>query len=1032
MRFDRRRLLCGLGLLALLAALFATRLWRLDTAPLWEDDYLNLDRAMMPLAEMAAVQKWQGPADTIFDFQPPLSYALQHVALEMHRSSLAARIPSLLAGLLTPLGLWLLGRRLFGPAVGLTAAVLTVFLLYPLGFAQAIKAYALLLCLAVYSLWLVARAVDDDRLSSWCAYGACALGMLYTGYQGLPAFAVQCLWAGAVIWREPAARRRRLFRFLATCAVVGAAYLPWLPAILFLREFLRDPPVHPWAGLDLAFATKILRGFIGLDPDMPAGHVLAWSAAPVLGTWRCLRRGQWRGLWLLVLTAAATSLALVGSHSLLRPNLEARHFVMAFPALVLLASGGVVLVGEWTGRALSRMRFSRTAGVGAGVLACLLLLWPSLSGYGGYYDRSLSQDRDFFHWLDGLRGDMDSLAFHGYKRNTRRFAAAWYLPGRFGEAGTFAGPGYRRIADIDTGYADGAVARARHPGVPLAEFGSLFTSTRVSLAPAASRAPLVMDPGPDGAWRYKDDFRDRRFYADAFNAANMTLDPEVGMLRPARYSKPAEATWEYEVPPGMGLSRLRLAVSAALYKNHPTEPADSTLVVAAGPDAAHLTELGVIGQKDFPVENGRPVTVERAFFDEMGFYHEQCRETRLDYDVPTELAAGGKLLVRIAYRPGHKEGFLNLAGLEVVASLGGTPSRRDADSPLARQAGHLLDNIRAARWDGTREDLGLFAFAAPGFDWLAETGLPVGAPELGEAFKAAHPGLAPAAVLADRDGQPALSVYDPTLTRPGIGLDAAHPTRRVHGLPDFGTAPASLRLTGTIAIPTLRLGDKTLTIPVLAPPGSTLTLTPGDKGRITFVPDWTQDLSRSVGAMSYARDIASSKRARGELVCGGAGNCAFVYTFVSALPVTELRLRVLPTVYANPCRKCEPNRARVNVSTDAGKTYRTLIDSTGGEECTWTPPGQYAYRRLRFDPPVRTLILAFELQMGDQAGFLSPSWNIDDMYIEADLDARILPPLTLSARNLDVSLVAAGNNDFSLFLRPGPWPLSDRTSEPGG
>ncbi|MGE4536055.1 MAG: glycosyltransferase family 39 protein [Desulfovibrio sp.] len=1038
MRGDRRRLVIALVVLALLAGLFATRLWRIDAASLWEDDYLNLDRALMPLGDMVAVQKWQGPADTIFDFQPPLVYGVQHLALAIHQSSLAARIPSLLAALLTPLGLWLLARRLFGPAVGLVTAVLSVFLLYPLGFAQAIKTYALFLCLAVYALWLVVRAVEKRTVWAWIAYGACSLAMLYAGYQALPAFAAQCLWAGLVLWRAPAGaagaagRRRRLAPLLVTCAAVGLAYLPWLPAVFFARTFLLDPAVHPWAGVNAAFAGKILRGLIALDPHLPLGYVIGWCAVLALGLGRCVFHRQWRGLWLLCLVAGITSLALVSSRSLLRSILEGRHFVMAFPAMVLFAACGVIGLRDVTARALSRFRFGSQGAVGFALVACLFLLWPSISAYPDFFGRSLSLDRDFFRWLDGVRGDVDAVNFHGYKRNTRRFALGWYLPGRFDEAGTFAAPGYRRIADIDTFYADEAARRPRLPGLPLRTFSWLFTSTRVTLAPAAGRAPLVMDPGPGGTWRYKDDFRDRRFYADALRAANTTLDTELGMLRPARYSRPASGTWAFEVPPGTTLAKLRLTVTAALFKRHPTVASDSDLVVAAGPDPAHLTDLGVIGQDAFPVKDGRPVTVPSAFFDEIGFYHDRCRKVAVDYAVPAGLAASGRIFVRVSYRPGHKEGFLNLAGLAVVADLSGTPAGQGKDSPLALQAGHLLANIQAARWreaDGGTET-GLFAFAAPGIPWLADVGLPVGTPAEAEVFRARHPALAPVATLADKDGHPALLVYDTAMASPGIKLSAATPGHTVSSLPDFGQAPVSLRLTGTIAIPTLRLGATSLTIPVLAPAGSTLTLTPGGKGRIVFAPDWTATPSRYSAAMSYTRDVTASKRTRGALTCGIDGNCAFSYTFVSALPMTELRLRAFPLVYANPCRKCEPNQARVSVSTDGGKTYRTLVDEKGGEECTWTPAGTSASRRLRFDPPVKTVIVAFQLQQGEQAGFLSPSWNVDDMYIEADLDARALPPLHLSGPDLKVSLADPGTNDFALFLRPGPWPLSSRTAQP--
>ncbi|WP_428567105.1 MAG: glycosyltransferase family 39 protein [Solidesulfovibrio sp. DCME] len=1023
------------GLLVFLAALVATRLWRLDGPSLWEDDYLNLDRALMPLADMFAVQKFQGPADTIFDFQPPLTYALQHLALAVDGGSLAARLPSVVAGLFLPVALGLLGRRLFDRETGLACLMLGTFLLFPIRYAQAIKFYAVFLCLAVTSMWLLVRAVARNDRTSWAAYALAAIGMGYAGYQGFPTLAVQAIYAVAVIaaatrQAAPGERRTRLRRAVVTLGCVGLALTPWLEAVVFVQAFLREPAMDVWSGIDARFFADILAAFVAGGAGSASGWLAAWVVAAGLGTAVALGRRQYGAVGLLGLWFVVMAVVLIGSKSHLRSMLGPRHFAPAFPVLVLLAAHGLVAVARWAGRLAGGLRGGRIAGPAVAAAGGLVLSWPSLAAYPAYYSRTMSLDREFFQWLDRAGGPTDALEFHGYKRNTKRFAARWYLPGRFAEAGTFDGPGYRRILDIDSVYSDAAAARPRLPGLALKEFDALFTTTRVSLAPAASRAPLVLDPGPDGAFRYDDDFRGRNFYTDAFAARNMTLDTELGLLRPARYSRPAEAVWAFEAAPGQEASDIRLTVAAALFKRHPSLSADSTLTVAASADGHDWTPLGVIGQEAFPLADGQPVTVPKAFFEEIDFYHGRCREARLEYAVPGRLAAGGRLYVRLGYRPGHVEGFLNIAGLELTAAVRSLGPAGPADTPLARQAGHLLANVRAVPWleaaDGREE--GLFAFAAPGFLDLLAAGLPLGSPEAGKRFLARHPGIEPAAVLEGRDGRPALRLYDTTLATQGVRLDAASPGKRLRGLPPGDAGPVSLRLRGDIRGPVLRLGDRELSLPVLAPPGSVLTVTPGATGRLSFVPDWT-DVPRAEEAMSYAQDLARSKRLRGELTCRGEGGCTFTYTFVSALPMTEVRLKAFPQVYANPCRKCPENAARVLASTDGGASWRTLVDETGGEPCSWTPAGQYVVKRLRLDTPATSLLLAFHLGRGEQAGFLSPSWNVDGMYVEADLDARALPPLRLPGGAVDVSLADPGENDFTLTLRGGEWPLSLRTGE---
>ncbi len=1030
-----KRFALAAGLLVFLAALSATRLWRLDTASLWEDDYLNLDRALLPLADMFAIQKFQGPADTIFDFQPPLAYVLQHLALAVDQSSLAARLPSVLAGLLTPLALGLLGRRLFGREAGLACLLLGTFLLFPIKYAQAIKFYAVFLLLAVTSMWLLLRAVDRNDRASWACYALAAIGMLYAGYQGFPTLCAQAVYAGATLLRRTrrAAPGERLAAgrwAIVAFGCVGLAVLPWLEAVSFVQDFLREPSVDTWAGIGPGFFASIVAAFIAGDADPAWGWIAAWIAAAGIGTAMALGRRQYGAVGLLGLWFGVMSLALIGSKTQLRGLIGPRHFVLAFPVLVLLGGNGLAAVARGAGRLAAGRRGGRAVGPAVAAGCGLILLWPSFSAYPAYYFRVMSLDREFFQWLDAAGGAADALEFHGYKRNTKRFAAGWYLPGRFAEAGTFDGPGYRRILDIDSVYTDAAAARPRQPGMALKAFDALFTSTRVSLAPAASRAPLVLDPGPDGTYRYADDFRGRHFYADAFAARNMTLDTELGMLRPARYSKPAEAVWAFEAAPGQEASDIRLTVTAALYKRHPSRAADSTLIVEASPDGREWTPLGVIGQEAFPLADGRPVTVPKPFFEEIDFYHGRCRETRLAYAVPGRLAAGGRLFVRLGYRPGRVEGFLNIAGLELTAAVRGSGPAGPADTPLVRQAAHLLANVRAVPWSeaGDGREEGLFAFAAPEAPGLLAAGLPVASPEARQRFLDRHPGIVPAGGLYDRDGRAVLWLYDTTLAAGGARLDADFPQKRLRGPAPGNDGPVSLRLRGDIRCPVLRLDGQDLSLPVVAPPGSTLTVTPGGRGRIAFVPDWT-DTARFASAMTYARNLAPSKRLRGELVCRGEGNCAFTYTFVSALPMTELRLKVFPQVYANPCRKCPENAARVLASTDGGQTWQPLVEDTGGEPCTWTPPGRYVVGRLRFDKPVTSLLLSFRLEQGEQAGFLSPSWNVDGMYVEADLDARILPPLRLPSGAVDVSLIESEANDFTLTLRPGEWPLSLRTGE---
>jgi hypothetical protein len=1034
------RWLWRLAWIVVLAAAAGLRLYGLDGPAPWEDDYLNLDRAMLPLADMLAIQAWQGPADTIFDLQPPLCYALTHLALCLDASTLAARLPSLLAGILTVAGLGLLGTRLFGRGAGLCAGVLAAGLVFPIAFSQAIKVYSLLLCLTVFAMWLLVRAVDRNTGPAWAAYAVCAAAMVYAGYQGLVVLAVQALWAAwaglACKRRQPGAGRARLRPGLIAFGGVGLAIVPWLPAVIFVQDFLRAPGVDPWQGLGLPFVVRVLSGFIGYDAGALPVAAAAFAGVAAVGLVVAVGRGRFSEALLLVGWAGGTTLALVASQSALRPLLESRHLVMLFPVLVLFAGQGVVWLGAWLGQRLPAGRLRRDGPAVLAGLACLGLLWPSLSRYGAYYGRVMSYDREFYQWLDQGAGDASAVEFHGYKRNTRRMALRWMLPGRFAEAGSFAAPGYRVLYDVDTFYStEAATDRTRRPGRPVATFGGMFATTRVSRTVQASRAPVVMDPGSGDVWRYDETFANRQFYADAFAADNMTLDEDLGQLRPARYSRPAFAEWVFEAPKGRELAGGRLTVAAALYKKSRLRSADSRLTVAVAGEDGRFVSLGIIGQEAFEGAGAREI--RPGFFEEVDFYDGRCRVVPVVFDLPPALAGAARLTVRLGYVPGVVEGFLGLDGLSLETWF--SPQAGDGPSPvpaLVRQAVHWLRNVGAVPWtEGGANTPGRSAFVDPQHpagDVLA--GLEGLSPaEALPRFLAEHPGLTPAATLDDASGRPVLVLYDPSLDHPGLALSAANPAGRAaiadpspEAGPKAAPRPVSLRLAGRIVAPTLMINGQELAVPVIAPAGSRLTLTPGGAGRIFFVPDWT-GAAKGREAMSYVRDIAPSPRLRGGLVCAGQGNCALAYTFASALPMTELRLRVYPTVYANPCRKCEPNAARVRLSTDGGATYRTLLADVGGEACTWSPDGQYRSLRVAFDHPASSAILALEMEHGEQAGFLAPSWNMDTMFVEIDLDASRLPPVPVSGPEAKVSLVDGGENDLTVFVRSGPWPISRRT-----
>ncbi len=999
-------LLAGLGL----------RLWDIHTPQLWEDDALNLDRAMMAPSRLFEVQKYQGPADTIFDFQPPLSYLLTHAALAVDDSALAARAPALAAGVLSILGLGLLGAACCGRRAGLLATALAGISLFHIEFSRAIKPYALFLCCLAFSLYFLKKATESGRARHLLGFFAASAAMLYAGYQGVPVLLAETMFAAGLffarkdVFSGPDRGRRLLGLALAGGAAV-AVWLPFLPGLVFLQKFLANPGVDPWYGLNLRYFADVLSGFVNFVYPVPP-LVLALAGLLMLaGAMGCRRSGA----ALVVLAALIPAAAVLTSRSDLRPIASWRHLIAAYPAVVVLLGAGAV----WIGDRILTILWNRPrpwAGLALAAGLCAVVAWPGLSRLDEYYRRTLSQERDFYRYLSRLPGDATALAFTGYQRNAKAFLARWHLPGRFAGPGDFAAPAYRRIYVSDNFNLPSQRLRAMPPGQLVASWRAAIFNTRLARAGLASRAPLLLAPNQAGAAEYGDAFTDWRYYADAFSSANFQVDADMGMLRPARYEAQAQAVWRFDLPAKAKARLVTATIGAALFKKNDAAPADSTLTVSASRDGKTYAPLAVIDQADFRLPDGTPRARPHRFFEEMGFYRE-CREAAVAVDL-TPFADQGSIWLRVEYAPGTREGFLNLDGVRLTAAL--EPGPEPAD-PLAFYAANLVRNCGVAPWRPGETLLGpaAYAFAGPKHAGLAGMGQAVGTPAELADFLAAHPGLDPAYVLRDDKGEPAVLLYDPALAAPGIPLSTSAPARDVRLAPsapqDRGDVGA-LWLWGTLNAPTLRLGDTEVAVPVVAPPGAVLRLTPGRDGVLSFAPNFDPP-DFIDGPAAHFRNMAASTsypEYSGGACCQPNTYCSFDYVFVSAFPVTELRIMAFPRLYGDAKGQ---GSCRVSWSAD-GRNFREILDFRNAKAERWSPLFERRFVRVKLEQPATFVTVRFSLFANAAAEFWSPTRPIDRMLVEAALDTRAMPEFRLPGPAFTASLANPEGNDLRLLPVP--------------
>ncbi|MCS7221408.1 MAG: glycosyltransferase family 39 protein [Anaerolineae bacterium] len=349
------------------------RVARLGFQPLWWDEGYSVWFATHSLSEMAAL--------TARDIHPPLYYALLHLWIVLWGPGpLVLRAMSVLIGALTIPIVYLVGRELAGPRVGLWAATLLAFNPLHIYYSQEVRMYGLVALWGIGATCYAARILGVTRVgetssarSTWISYALLALAALYTQYYAalLPiGFTVYALWR----WRR---HPRPLIRWIGLQAIVTLGYLPWvlyaapelIPYISQKVLVEADRPLGPLVYLARhlsVFAIGHVEGALrvlwptGLLPLLP----IAW--------WLWRRRGQMPGSQAvpLLLSTLATSLTfgfLLNLHYPFFPDRGERLLLLTAPLLWLMAA--IALDDLWRERRWVAM----AGGAGWAALAALSL-----------------------------------------------------------------------------------------------------------------------------------------------------------------------------------------------------------------------------------------------------------------------------------------------------------------------------------------------------------------------------------------------------------------------------------------------------------------------------------------------------------------------------------------------------------------------------------------------------------------------------------------------------------------------------------
>jgi mannosyltransferase len=335
----------------------ALRLHQLSAKSFWIDEGASVSFATMP---------WRPFLRTLWNYQGNMTlyYFLLRAWIHLGDSEFVVRSLSVLLAVLTIPAIYFLGKRLFDPATGLTAAALLSVHSFHIQWSQEARAYSLLTLLLVLAAYFLICAMEaKESTGHWIAFAVTAALSLYAH---IFAVFVLAAFALSIAFPKPFRVRTRsillvaiLFEHLIAPMALfvlvqhGGNQLSWLhrPSFTDIYEFLLLLTSQGGILLVVTYLSLAALAFVRSPGSNPPDKE-RWTLRLLL-------------LWLVLpplLTLAASPI---------KPLFSARYMVLCVPALVLLAARG-----------LSHLyNFSATK---RWIGAAALLLVMTLSAWGTY------------------------------------------------------------------------------------------------------------------------------------------------------------------------------------------------------------------------------------------------------------------------------------------------------------------------------------------------------------------------------------------------------------------------------------------------------------------------------------------------------------------------------------------------------------------------------------------------------------------------------------------------------------------------
>lgn len=332
----------------LLLAAFAVRMIALGRAELWQDEALLVNIMANPALSIgeAARSYWQ---IIISMAQLPLAGVVQNAWMHLLHpfygdavihQTFWLRIPMVLAGTFSVLGVLLAARQLLSRPAAWCAALMSAFFFFPVYYSREVYCYAYILLFASFGLYYWLRAQSEDRPQAAIGFMICMAGLAYSHLAGVIFLcSTLAVTGGGWLWfflRRDSASAKRLFK---TGLAGGIALLLISPYFL---HFLLHNTAHTSGSTIHVPIPVILNDSLSkmvMGEKTPAA-ICAWALLVAgLGFLLFHKKKPFQGRLLAAASVAGFLMLAVATNR--SQYISARYFSPVTPAFYLIFAAGL-------------------------------------------------------------------------------------------------------------------------------------------------------------------------------------------------------------------------------------------------------------------------------------------------------------------------------------------------------------------------------------------------------------------------------------------------------------------------------------------------------------------------------------------------------------------------------------------------------------------------------------------------------------------------------------------------------------------